>query len=117
VMSPNGYTYLDHYQTDDIEKEPLAIGGYLPLEAVYGYEPIPAELSVEAARHVLGGQAQLWTEYVPTPKQAEYMAYPRLCAFAEVMWSLKEGKDYTDFLKRLAEHTARLDALDVNYRK
>ena len=117
VMAPNQYTYLDYYQSADPNSEPLGIGGYLPLEKVYGYEPIPAALKDRAARHVLGAQAQLWTEYLPNERQVEYMAFPRLCALAEVAWSPPEVKDYPDFLSRLAGHLPRLDALDVRYRK
>jgi hexosaminidase len=66
VMTPGSHVYFDHYQSEDQSKEPLAIGGFTPLEKVYSYEPIPAELSVREAKHVLGSQAQMWTEYVPT---------------------------------------------------
>jgi len=116
VMAPGKWTYLDHAQSTD-SSEPLSIGGFLPIDTVYSFEPVPAELDSAQARHVLGGQAQLWTEYIPTPKQAEYMAYPRLSALAEVLWSPKERKDYADFRSRLAVHLKRLDALDVNYRR
>ena len=78
---------------------------------------MPAELDSAQARHVLGGQAQLWTEYIPTPKRAEYMAFPRLAALAEVLWTPRERKDFANFQQRLAHHFARLDALDVNYRR
>ncbi len=119
VMAPNTYTYLDYAQSQDSANEPLGIGNYLPLETVYGYEPIPPALSADAARagHVLGAQAQLWSEYLPTPRSVEYMAFPRLSALAEVVWTPAERKDYGDFLGRLPEHLARLAALDVNYRK
>jgi hexosaminidase len=117
VMAPNTYTYLDYYQSQDKDSEPLGIGGYLPLETVYGYEPVPAALTPEAARHVLGAQAQLWTEYLPGHRQVEYMAFPRLSALAEVVWTPAAQKDYRDFLERLPEHLKRLDALDVNYRR
>jgi hexosaminidase len=116
VMAPNHYTYLDYYQSEDTDHEPIAIGGYLPLEMVYGYEPIPAELDTRAAGHVLGTQCQLWTEFIPNPKQVEYMAFPRLAALAEVAWTPAEIKDYPNFLARLSPHLLRLDALDVNYR-
>jgi hexosaminidase len=116
VMAPNHSTYLDYYQSEDRESEPLAIGGYVPLEKVYHYEPIPAALGPEEARHVLGAQGQLWTEYMPDYRQVEYMAFPRLSALAEGMWTPAERKDYKGFLSRLAEHLERLDALDVNYR-
>ena len=115
VMAPTSYTYFDYYQAKP-EGEPLAIGGFLPLERVYGYDPIPKELSEEEAGHILGVQAQLWTEYIGTPKKAEYMAFPRLTALAEIAWTQPAQKDYKDFVERLAKHLERLKALDVNYR-
>jgi hexosaminidase len=116
VMAPGKWTYFDHAASMD-SSEPLSIGGFLPIDTVYSFEPVPAELDSAQARHVLGAQAQLWTEYIPTPKQAEYMAYPRMSALAEVLWTPKERKDYADFRSRLDTHLKRLDALDVNYRK
>jgi hexosaminidase len=116
VMAPTSHTYFDYYQSKDQAHEPLAIGGFLPLETVYAYEPIPEQLEAQFASHVLGAQGQLWTEYMPTPKQVEYMAFPRLAALAEVVWSPKEGRDYSDFVRRLEAHLPRLQALDVNYR-
>jgi len=117
VMAPNTYTYLDYYQSEDWESEPLAIGGYVSLEKVYGYEPIPASLSAKEGRHVLGAQGQLWTEYMPDSRQVEYMAFPRLSALAEIAWTPPQHKDYGEFLSRLEAHLARLDNLDVNYCK
>ena len=116
VMTPTSHTYFDYYQSKDQAREPLAIGGFIPLETVYSYEPIPEQLEPRFAGHVLGAQGQLWTEYMPTPKQVEYMAFPRLTALAEVVWSPKEGRDYADFVKRLELHLPRLQALDVDYR-
>jgi len=116
VMAPGEFTYLDHYQSTDHTSEPVAIGGYLPLSRIYGYEPIPASLTPEEARHVLGGQCQLWTEYIPNPRHVEYMAFPRICAMAEVDWSQKDQRSYIDFMSRLRPHLERLQALDVNYR-
>ena len=117
VMAPGDWTYFDHYQSRFKELEPQAIGGYLPLKTVYGYEPVPDALSPEEAKHVQGAQCQLWSEYITHPKQMEYMAFPRLCALSEVVWSPKEGRDYDDFLSRLQDDLARLDILDVHYRK
>ena len=123
VMAPSQFTYFNYYQGDP-EKEPLTIapkagatGWLLPLEKVYGYDPIPAAIAPENAHHVLGAQCQLWTEFVPDQKNAEYMTFPRLCALAEVVWTPGEQKDYPNFLQRLAVHCKRLDILDVNYRK
>jgi hexosaminidase len=116
VMAPTSHTYFDYYQSRDTLSEPIAIGGYLPLEVVYGYDPLPAELTADQARHVLGAQGQLWTEYMPGPRQVEYMAFPRLTALAEVLWSPRERKDFADFTARLATHLQRLSILDVNFR-
>lgn len=117
VMSPSEYTYFDYYQSRDQAREPQAFPrGFVPLETVYGYEPIPKDLPAKYAHHVLGTQGQLWSEYMPTSAQVEYMAFPRLCALAEVTWSPREHRDFADFLGRLRSHLTRLDALDVNYR-
>lgn len=116
VMTPVGFTYLDLYQSRAHEVEPVAQGGYLPLERVYQYEPIPAGLDGDRARHVLGTQAQLWTEYMPTPEHVEYMAFPRLCALAEVAWSDPDRRDWQDFVERLIPMLGRLDAMNVRYR-
>jgi hexosaminidase len=116
VMAPTSNTYLDYYQSKDQAHEPLAIGGFLPLETVYAYDPIPPDLEPQFAKHILGAQAQVWTEYIPDPKHAEYMAFPRLTALAEVVWAPKERKDYADYLVRLKSDLQRLQALDVNYR-
>jgi len=116
VMTPNTHTYLDHYQSSDNAREPLAIGGLIPLEKTYAYEPIPAELPPDKARHILGVQGQLWTEYMPTPRHVEYMAFPRLIALAEVAWSTASARREGSFHQRLRVHLKRLDMLGVNYR-
>jgi hexosaminidase len=116
VMAPSPFTYFDFYQGDP-KTEPLAIGGSLPLKKVYGYEPVPAALTPEEAEHVLGGQGQIWTEYIAEPAKVEYMAFPRLSALSEVLWSPKEGKSYDEFLTRLRPHLERLKAAGVNYRE
>ena len=117
VMAPTTHTYLDYYQSRDTLQEPLAIGGFLPLDSVYAFDPLPAELEPQFAKHVLGGQGQLWTEYMKTPKQVEYMAFPRMSALAEVLWIPRERKDLGDFRQRLGSHARRLEMLDVNYRR
>jgi hexosaminidase len=116
VMAPTSHTYFDYYQARPAEAEPLAIGGYLPLETVYAFDPVPADLEPQYATHVLGAQGQVWTEYIGTPKQAEYMAFPRACALAEVVWTPTAAKNLADFLARLDVHGRRLAILDVNYR-
>jgi hexosaminidase len=116
VMAPTNYVYFDYYQTKDVANEPLAIGGFLPLDSVYLYEPIPKDLEPQYVKHILGAQGQLWAEYFPGPKQAEYMAFPRESALSEVLWSPKEKRNLADFNARLPIHLSRLQILDVNYR-
>ena len=115
VMTPTSNTYFDYYQSQD-PNEPPAIGGFLPLDTVYAYEPIPPVLDSAQARHVLGTQGQIWTEYQRTPKNVEYMVFPRLIALAEVAWTPRDQRNYADFSARLAKHFTRLGILDVNYR-
>lgn len=115
VMAANQWTYFDYYQGPK-EKEPLAIGGMLPLEKVFRFEPIAEGLTADQGRHILGAQGQLWTEYVATPRAADYMLWPRAAALAEVVWSPAAHKDYSGFLKRLRPHLARLEALGVHFR-
>lgn len=114
VMAPNSHTYFDHYQADP-NNEPLAIGGFLPLEKVYSYNPIPDVLTEEQKAHVLGVQAQVWTEYILNPESVEYMAFPRVCALSEVAWTEPSRKEYADFYSRLQEHLRRLKFLDVDF--
>jgi hexosaminidase len=116
VMTPNSYVYIDYYQSHPIT-EPLAIGGFLTLEKVYSYEPTPSELKPEEAKHILGAQVNLWTEYVATPEHAEYMTFPRACALSEVTWTPSINKNFADFGRRLEAHFKRLDVLNVNYAK
>lgn len=114
VMTPTSHCYFDYYQSEN-EDEPLAIGGFLPLEKVYGFNPIPEELTTEESKYVLGAQGNIWTEYIPTEKHLEYMAFPRMLALSEVVWSQPEHKNYKDFVSRLENFHLRLDALDINY--
>lgn len=103
IMTPGKPVYFDHYQAGP-EGEPFAIGGMNTLKNVYDYEPIPAELNAEQAKHVLGAQANLWTEFITTAEHAEYMILPRMPALAEVVWSPKESKDWKSFNERLQQH-------------
>jgi hexosaminidase len=114
IMTPVSHCYFDYYQADP-EFEPEAIGGYTTLKEVYSFEPLPSELSSEEARHVLGAQGNLWTEYVPTPSHAEYMVLPRMAALAEVVWTPRARRGWEEFRKRLDVHLQRLDALGVTY--
>jgi hexosaminidase len=116
IITPTSHTYFDYYQSRNTTGEPLAIGGFLPLETVYAFDPVPAEMEPESRSRVLGAQGQLWTEYLPGPKQVEYMAFPRLTALAEVLWSPPERRNFSDFSVRLEEYLRRLAILDVAYR-
>ncbi len=117
IMTPTDYCYFDYYQSESKDTEPLAIGGFLPVEKVYSYEPIPEELTAAEAKYILGAQANVWTEYIPTPAQAEYMIFPRMCALAEVVWSPKEKRNWNSFTTRMQTHFKRLDAFHINYAK
>ena len=114
ILTPGSHCYFDHYQSEN-ENEPLAIGGFLPLEKVYHFNPIPEELSEEESKYVLGAQGNVWTEYMQTEKQVEYMAFPRAIALSEVLWSSPKHKNYSDFIHRLEQYQKRLDQLEVNY--
>jgi hexosaminidase len=115
IMTPTDFVYFDYGQGDPAY-EPLNIGSYVPLEKVYSFEPVPKELTPEEAKYIIGGQANIWTEYLKTPAAVEYMAFPRMLALSEVLWSKPEDKNYTDFLSRLNAQLPRLDAQNVNYR-
>ncbi len=117
IMVPNTYLYFDYYQTKDTENEPLAIGGYVPLERVYAYEPLPDVLSTEEQKHILGLQANHWSEYIPTMSHLQYMALPRWAALSELQWTLREMKDYDDFLHRLQRLVKTYEAEGYNYAK
>jgi hexosaminidase len=117
VMAPMNRTYFDHVQSSDRSKEPLGIPLLTLLDSAYTFEPVPPGLTPAETRHILGAQAQLWTELIATPKHAEYMAFPRLAALAEVVWTPADRKSLASFHDRLARHLARLDALDVGYRR
>ncbi len=114
VMTPASHCYFDYLQAKT--GEPKGIGGFLPLETVYQFEPVPASLSADKAKHILGGGGNLWSEYFPNYAQVQYMTYPRACALAEAVWSDAKSKDWKDFQTRLESHLQRLKAQDVKYR-
>jgi hexosaminidase len=118
IMSPTSYAYLDYYQSKGAN-EPLAIGGYLPLEQVYSYEPVPenGELTPEQAQLLIGVQANVWTEYIGEFSKVQYMMLPRACAIAEIQWTPAGTKNYEEFVGRLTRLMKRFDAMDVNYAK
>ena len=115
IMTPNTYLYFDYYQSKKVEDEPLAIGGYLPIEKTYNYEPMPKELTKEEQQYIKGVQANLWTEYIPVFSQVQYMVLPRLGAVAEVQWTDPSKKDYKDFLRRVPHLVAVYDCYGWNY--
>ena len=115
IMSPNTYLYFDYYQTKDIDNEPLAIGGYLPLENVYNYEPMPKSLTPEEQKYIIGVQANLWVEYVATLSHIQYMELPRMAALSEIQWSGADKKNYECFLSRLPQLTNLYDVKGYNY--
>jgi hexosaminidase len=114
VMSPGTPLYFDHYQGDP-DKEPIAQGGYNPLHLVYEFDPVVDSMSIEQKEHVLGAQANLWSEYVPTESHSEYMLFPRLVALSEMLWTPKEKKDWNAFTRRLENMKKRFDYLGINY--
>ena len=114
IMTPTSFMYFDYYQSYEQDKEPFGIGGYLPLEQVYGYEPYDG-IAAGAEKHILGVQANLWTEYIATPEHLEYMLLPRLCALSEVQWCGADKKDYARFCASLDHTFEMLDAMGVNY--
>lgn len=116
IMTPGNWCYLDHYQADP-SNEPLAIGGMTTVEETYSYEPLPAQLSAEEGKFILGAQGNVWTEYIATPEYAEYMVYPRAVALAEVVWSPKNSRNYDNFVDRMKEHRSLMDQWKINYAK
>ncbi|MEO7049489.1 MAG: family 20 glycosylhydrolase, partial [Ferruginibacter sp.] len=113
IMTPGGWCYFDHSQSK--YEDSVTIGGYLPLDKVYGYEPIPAALNVDEAKYVLGAQANLWTEYIGNEQKLQYMVFPRIAALAEVLWTPKEKRNWSDFEKRLPAVFKKLDEQNINY--
>ena len=114
-MSPGEPCYFDHYQSKDKAHEPVAIGGYNPLENVYAYEPTPKELKGEEKGFILGAQGNMWTEYIPDFSHVEYMSVPRMLALSETLWT--SDKKYRDFIFRLKNQARLLDKMKVNYAK
>jgi hexosaminidase len=112
-MAPTSHTYFDYRQAPD----ETGLGrSVIDLARVYTFEPIPSELTAEQAKHILGGQAQLWGELIADQPRREYMAYPRACALIETLWSPEAPRDFDCFARRLRHHLARLEVMGVNYR-
>jgi hexosaminidase len=116
-MSPNNFLYFDYYQTTRTDDEPLAIGGYVPVEKVYSFEPMHESLTPEQQKHIIGVQANLWTEYVPTFSHVEYMELPRMAALCEVQWCKPENKDFENFRQRLLPLLKLYELNNYNYAK
>jgi hexosaminidase len=115
IMTPGSHTYIDHTE-GDVRFEPLNIGGYVPMDTVYAYEPVPDSLTAEEGKHVLGSQAQMWAEYMPTNEQREYMAFPRMLALSEVVWTPRQLRSWDSFRGRLLPQILALDAMGVRNR-
>ncbi len=116
VMSPGSHCYFDHYQGDP-KNEPIAIGGYTPIEKVYAYNPTPSELLPNESKYILGAQGNVWTEYINEPKNVDYMAMPRMAALSEVVWGTADIKQYKNFQHRLIQHFELLDWKGISYSK
>ncbi|MCM1348664.1 MAG: glycoside hydrolase family 20 protein [Firmicutes bacterium] len=117
ILTPTNFCYFDYCQSPNPELEPLGIGGYVPVEKVYSLEPVSSELTPEQAKHIIGAQANLWTEYIPTFSHAQYMELPRLAAMSEVQWTQPDQKDYAYFTKRLPQLIDQYKNLGYNYAK
>lgn len=115
IMTPTDYVYFDYSQTKN--EDSIVIGGYVPIEKVYGYEPVPKELTADKAKYVQGAQANLWTEYIKYPSKVEYHIFPRVSALSEVLWTPKEKKDWSEFEKRVQTQFKRYDLWKANYSK
>ena len=114
IMTPGGYCYFDAYQANPAT-QPEAIGGFLPLAKVYSYDPVPAVLNATEAKHIMGVQANVWAEYIPTIEHLEYMIFPRMLALAEVGWTSKSNKSWTGFEDRLQQHYLLLQRNNIHY--
>ena len=116
IMTPNATCYLDHYQAKDTKNEPLAIGGYTPIEEIYNYEPIPDELDESLHKYIIGAQGNVWTEYMKTSDHVEYMVFPRILALSEVVWA-ENKPSFEEFEKKVVDVYPMLDKMDINYSK
>jgi hexosaminidase len=117
VMSPTDFCYLDQYQSTNSSTEPRAIGGFISLDKTYSFAPISLNLPSQYESQILGAQGNLWTEYIPNLKHAEYMIFPRETALAEICWSSPSGQSFADFTRRLQVQYQRFDECGINYRR
>ncbi len=116
IMTPNTYCYLDYYQSEDTDSEPVAIPAILPLEQVWQFVVLPEAIAADKRHHILGGQGNIWTEYMPNSRHVEYMTFPRAIAIADVLWHHPAERNYDELVERLRRHLPCLDALGLNYR-
>lgn len=114
VMTPHSFVYLDYYQSE--YNEPLSIGGMLPMDKVYSIDIMPSEIDEEKRKHIIGAQANLWTEYIADEEHVEYMLFPRLAALAEALWTPNKLLEYEGFERRMAAQYVRYDAMGIKYR-
>ncbi len=117
ILTPTSLCYFDYYQSENKENEPLAIGGYLPLDSVYLHDPLPEDFDSAYMEKILGGQANVWTEYMLTPGHVEYMVFPRILALSEVLWTDRDKRDFSDFITRLKEFEQYFKKNNINYAK
>ena len=115
IMCPTSHCYFDYYQTEKDETNKTAFDGYIPLEKVYSFNPVPKELSNKEAKHILGGQGNLWTEFVKTPERAQYRVLPRMTALSEVLWTGSNTNSYKNFFRRLQYLEKRFKILNWNH--
>ena len=115
IMSPYSHLYFDYYQSEDIASEPMCIGGYLPVERVYEFQPLPEELTPEQQKHIIGVQANIWTEYIASFRHVQYMAMPRMEALTELQWNNPEQRDFDEFVERCRKMTQFYDLYHYNY--
>jgi hexosaminidase len=117
IMTPTSYCYFDYYQTSETNGEPIAIGGYLPVKKVYSLEPVLPSIPENEKKYVYGVQANLWSEYIPTFSQVEYMVLPRMAALSEVQWCRSSSRNYDSFLRRIPRLVKIYDLYGYKYAK
>ena len=115
IMAPSSHLYFDYYQSEDIASEPECIGGYLPVERVYEFQPLPEELTPEQQKHIIGVQANIWTEYIASFRHVQYMAMPRMDALAELQWNNPQERDFEAFVERCRKMAQLYDLYHYNY--
>ena len=117
IMAPSSHLYFDYYQSEDIASEPMCIGGYLPVERVYEFQPLPEELTPEQQKHIIGVQANIWTEYIASFRHVQYMAMPRMDALTELQWNNPQERDFEAFVERCRKMAQLYDLYHYNYAK